>query len=103
MIKLFLLAFLFLGCGVNQYTATTKASYENGNWYWLSNKNQENLKAKLGKDRDGNPIFEIETTATTPEAAIAAAMQSFALVQQQFAELLKQLGPLLKAGALAGS
>jgi hypothetical protein len=96
---------LTVGCGATYFTANTTATIaKDGSMSWSSNKNQENLKASFTR-KDGNiESFTIETTATTPEAAIAAAMQSMGRMMDTLNALAAQLVPAAaKAGALAGS
>ena len=84
------------GCGAAQYTANTTASVGlDRGFSYSSNKNQENLKAK-GTLEAGKLSFEVETTATTPESAIAAALQTNL-------ELLKLLNSAMAAGLAAGT
>lgn len=65
------------GCSAANYLGSTEASFnKDGTWSYKSNKNQENFKAKLATDASGASSVEVETTASTPEAAIAAALQS---------------------------
>lgn len=76
---LMLLALVVLGgCATvdKTYTARTTASYKhNGSEVMYdSSKNQENFKADLEFDAKGAVTkLHVETTATTPEAAITAA------------------------------
>lgn len=101
-----LLAFMLAlnGCGANFFACTTKASYNaDGTWSYESCKNQENFKAKIGKDAKGQPEAEISTSASTPEAAIAAALQSQIKMQEQFGKLIDLVGPLISKGAAAGA
>jgi hypothetical protein len=66
---------------------STKASYRiNEGFSWDSNKNQENLKATGIINKDGTMQFSIETTAVTPESAIAAA----AAAQLKLIEMLEK-------------
>ena len=98
-IALAILLSMSAGCGVSQYTASTKVTYDGKTWFYESNKNQEGLKAKLNKDGSA----EIETTASTPEAAIAAALQSNLELQKQIGALLQVLLPMAKAAATKGA
>ena len=98
LIAAFLALLLSAGCGVTQYTASTKVSYDGKTWFYESNKDQQGLKAKLSKDGSA----EIETTASTPEAAIAAALNSNLALQKQIADLMAVVLPLIKAGATKG-
>ena len=95
------LALLFLaGCGANFFSCSTEASFNaDGTWHYKSCKNQENFKAEIGKDKLGNPIAKVETTATTAESAMAAAMHS----QAALMDMLRELMPILSKGAMAGS
>ena len=86
------------GCA-SWYLGTTKATYDGKTFFWESSKNQEGLKATLGKDKDGNPIATIETTATTPEAAIAAAAEA---LKEAFV-VLKDAMAMAKAAASKGA
>ena len=86
------------GCGVRQYTASTKVTYDGKSWFYESNKNQEGLKARLSADGSA----EIETTASTPEASIAAALQSNLEMQKQIGAMLQVLLPMMKAAATKG-
>jgi len=100
---MFLTVLLGSGCSsAEKYLGSTKASYTEGNFVWDSNKNQENLNAKYKKD--GEKVeFQINTTATTPEAAMAAAALASAEAWKNMSEFMKELLPLLKQGAMSGS
>jgi hypothetical protein len=88
------------GCGANFFACTTKASFnKDGTWSYESCKNQENFKAEIGKDRAGNPLAKVETTATTPEAAIAAAAEA---LKEAFV-VLKDAMAMAKAAASKGA
>lgn len=93
------------GCGVGQYTASTEASYDakTGSWNYRSNKNQENFEAKIAEFKDGRQVLEVKTTATTPEAAIAAAMASFSKAVDALTLMIQQATAAAKTGAMAGS
>ena len=95
------------GCGANFFTANTTASYELPNGeklYYTSNKDQQGFKVHMGAGPDGKlRILDIESTATTPEMAIAAAMASMAKLVDTLNALVSQLAATAKAGALAGS
>jgi len=97
------IAIMLSGCGVAQYTASTEASYETPSvkGSYKSNKNQEGFKADMEIQPDGKITkLHIETTATTPEAAIAAAMA----VNLKLLSILEKLTPLIEKAALgAGS
>jgi len=88
------------GCA-KQFLGSTEASY--GDYSYSSTKNQENLKASFTKDKDGMTTFTIETTATTPEAAIAAAAQAYARSIEMLTGVIDKLTAGAKAGALSGS
>jgi hypothetical protein len=97
-----LLAVLLLGgCSASNYLGNTKASYSAANGFsYESNKNQEGLKASGEVNTDGSAKFSVETTATTPEAAIAAALQTNILTQQNIAKLIDAA---IAAGQLAAT
>lgn len=95
---------LFTGCStVDKYLGRTTASYTDGNFAWDSNKNHENLDASYEKSADGSVKARLKTTATTPEAAMAAAAADNAAAHKNFSEILKELLPILKQGATTGS
>jgi hypothetical protein len=74
--SLLIIMLLSLGGCAQMFACTTTASYELGKWSYSSCKNQENFKAHLLLDPQGRLVgFDIETNATTPEAATAAALQ----------------------------
>jgi hypothetical protein len=96
-IIILILMMIVSGCGVANFAGSTEARYENGNMYYKSNKNQENFKAKLSLDANGKlTALDIQTTATTPESAIAAALQSNLVTQQMINDLLQTVLPLVK-------
>ena len=95
-----LLLSLEMGCA-RQFLGSTEASY--GDYTYSSTKNQENLKADFSKSPDGTTTFKIETTATTPEAAIAAAAQAYARSIELLSGVIEKLSSGAKAGALSGS
>lgn len=76
------LSFGSVGCAqfgtAQSFLATTKASYTPGGALsYESSKNQEGFKANLEMAPDGKLLkLQVETKATTPEAAIAAALES---------------------------
>lgn len=84
------------GCGVSQFTAETEVSFKNGEWYYKSNKNQQDLAAEIGTDKEGHPYGKIKTTSSTPESAIAAALETNRVA-------LQLLQDAIKAGAAAGN
>ncbi len=88
------------GCGASFFSCSTEASYnKDGEWSYKSCKNQENFHAKIGKDSQGNPTAEVETTATTAESAIAAAANSLAAM----ADALTKLIPIIEKAAAMGA
>lgn len=95
---------MLAGCGVSQYTASTTASANKDGFNYVSNKNQESLHAHGEIDpASGKMDFDVTTTATTPEAAIAAAMQSNLKIQEQIAAILQAILPLIQAAAKAAA
>lgn len=91
--------FLFSGCSASHFACTTEASFnKDGTWSYKSCKNQENMKVSISEDAKGRTRAELETTASTPEAAIAAASNSLA----KMADLLSALIPLLQKAATKG-
>ena len=85
------------GCGVDRYLGNTKLIYKD--LQYESNKNQEGLKASGKFDPVGNLLeFSVETTATTPEAAIAAARQS----DLEMLKLLNALAEQARSRGTAG-
>ena len=97
-----ILLFTTQGC-VSMFTAKTTATYDGKTFTWESTKNQEGLDATLGKDKDGNPLATIKTTATTPEAAIAAAAAAQAKFMDAMAGLIQTLTGVAKAAATKGA
>lgn len=95
--KLCMLMLILCSCA-NQFSASTEASFKNGEWYYKSYKNQENLDASISLDKNGNPQAHISTSATTPEAAIAAAAKSLGILIDGLNKLL----PVIEKAALAG-
>ncbi len=95
---------LSAGCATvdKDFTARTTASYKhNGTEVgYTSSKNQENFKADLEFDPQGKVTkLHVETTASTPEAAITAAANAQAQALKLASDALNTLLPLLKAGA----
>lgn len=79
-----------VGCATvsKDFTARTVASANKDGFAYDSTKNQENLKASGEIDPvTGAMKFSVETTATTPEAAIAAALEA----QKASLELINKL------------
>jgi len=100
------LVFILGGCSTvaKDYTASTSASYTNKDGTALkydSTKNQENFKAHVAIDPRTGSItgLDIETSASTPEAAIAATANANARI----AALLEKLLGMIPASAMAGS
>lgn len=90
------------GCA-SMYLGKTEATFETPNGLkgsYISNKNQENFSAKATTGPDGkiNGV-DIKTTATTPEAAMMAALESMRL----FMDAMREQLSVLKSGAMAGS
>lgn len=78
------------------FTARTVASASKDGFAYDSTKNQENLKASGEIDPvNGVMKFSVETTATTPESAIAAQAAAHA----QSLELISKLLDKVLAGA----
>ncbi len=88
------------GCAsADKFLGRTIATYEAGKFSYDSNKNQEGFKAKIGLDETGKlKELDIQSTATTPEAAMVAAAQA----NREIASVLRELVPLLKA-AVSGA
>ena len=96
------LTLLLCSCsGADKMLGSTEASY--GDLHYKSNKNQETLKAKASKNADGTFAFEIETTATTPEAAMAYTAQMNLQAWKLVSALVDKLMAGAQSGALAGS
>ena len=96
------------GCGLvgfkaDQFTAQTKAAANKDGFSYESGKNQENLAATGEMNKDGTFKFTVNTTSSTPEAAIAAALQANAQAMQVMSELFKELIPLAKSAATRGA
>lgn len=93
MIPLLLFAILLSGCGVGQFTAKTSASYVispdgNKTIHYESNKEQQGLDVALVEEKGDVKSLTIHVDrAITPEAAIAAALQS----QTELIKLIQQL------------
>ena len=102
---LFVSAVLLLaGCATvdKDFTARTTATYKhNGTEVgYNSSKNQENFKADLEFDATGQVTkLHVETTATTPEAAITAAANAQAQALKLASDALNAVIPLLKGAA----
>lgn len=96
---LFLLAFES-GCAEMYACKTTIVYRADGSWQYESCKNQENLKADLSLDDKGKlNKLNVSTTATTPEAIIAAVAEN----QARLMESMKEFIGILKQGAMTGS
>ena len=105
-----IIAFLFLtGCGflgfkADQFTAQTKAAANKDGFSYESGKNQESLDASGEIDpKTGKMTFKVKTTSSTPEAAIAAALQANAQAMQVLSEIMKEIIPIAKAAASKGA
>jgi len=84
------------------FTARTIATYKNAGTEvnYNSSKNQENFKADVEFDAAGKVTkLHVETTATTPEAAITAAANAQAQALKLANDALQALLPLVKAAA----
>jgi len=93
-----------LGFKADQFSANTTASANKEGFSYSSNKNQENLSADGEFDpATGKTKFTVKTTASTPEAAIAAALQANAMAITAFSEIMKVVIPLAKAAATKGA
>ena len=83
------------GCvGADKFLGSTTASYTpGGQLYYQSNKNQEGFKAKTTFDpKTGNLTgLDIETKATTPEAAMVAAFESNKAMMESLSKVLDAL------------
>lgn len=99
--KIFIPILLLAGCATVQkdFTARTTATYSpTAGISYDSTKNQENFKAHVKFAPDGKVTeLDVETTATTPEAAIAAAQQSQAQALKIANDALSVLLPILKS------
>jgi hypothetical protein len=89
----------FLGSTTVRYSAAT------GDFFYSSNKNQEGLKAKAGLDPETGKLtnLDIETTATTPEAAIIKSGEATAAANANVGTLLGIVKPLIDAGVAAAT
>lgn len=85
------------------YTARTTASYKSGDTALVydSSKDQENFKAHLQLDPATGKVIglDVETSASTPSAAIAATARA----NEAAARIIEKLLSLVPASALAGS
>lgn len=105
-----ILIFSLTGCGLmaKDYLGETVVHIgADGSYDYRSNKNQELLKASIATDSNGRPVASIETTASTPEAAIAATAAANARMSETLNNFMNNIVPLLqnlaKQGAIAGS
>ena len=86
------------GCSASWFSCSTEATYnKDGEWSYKSCKNQEDFKARIVKSANGTQTVEVETTATTAEAAIAQAGKAIG----RMADVLSTLIPLLEKAAMA--
>lgn len=80
------------GCAsADKFLGHTEAWYDGKTFYYWSNKNQENLKAALSKDKEGLPVAKIETTASTPESVVAAVAESLKATTEFLNKLLEKI------------
>ena len=104
------------GCSsIDKYLGNTEASYtlpSGENLSYKSNKNQENFKAHLALTPEGKlSALDVETTAVTPELAIAKFAEAQAKMMDTLSQFMMNLSNQLsvlipaaaKAGAVAGS
>ena len=93
------------GCSASSYLGTTKASYiPGGAVNYESNKNNEGFHAKIELAEKGNiKAFDISTTATTPESAIAAVAAAQAAMMKAFTDVMQMVGPLITKGLAGGA
>lgn len=102
---------LLTGCGLiqpptaGQFTANTTASANKDGFSYTSNKNQEALDADGEFDpATGAMKFHVKTTATTPEAAIAASLAATLEQMKQNSALLQALFQALnRNGGVGGA
>lgn len=93
-----------LGPNANQFSANTKASADRNGFKYDSNKNQENLDATGDIDpTTGKMHFAVKTTATTPEATIAATLAAYAATMQTLSDAIKLLVPLAQSALTRGA
>lgn len=86
-----------VGCSTvaKDFTAMTTATANKDGFYYQSTKNQEALKASGEIDpATGKMSFDVSTTATTPEAAIAAALSVQAAQTALISKLMDQVSAL---------
>lgn len=97
---------LTTGCSTaDQYLGSTEASYDapGVKGYYKSNKNQQGFKASMVLGEDGKMrTLNVETTATTPEAAIAAAAMTNLEIIKQYNATMQMLMPLITKGLAGG-
>ena len=110
LVGLGLACLLLISCGTQakDYLGETEVRIsKDGEWYYKSNKNQELLKASIGTDQSGRPNATIETTASTPEAAIANVAAAQARLAETLNNFITNIVPLIqnmaRQGAIAGS
>jgi hypothetical protein len=101
---LVILLLLLSSCTASQYLGKTVATANKDGFYYESNKNQEGMNAQ-GKinPATGEMAFDVKTTSTTPEAAIAAALQTNLEAQKQLGVILQAIMPLLQQAAQIGA
>ena len=92
MIGLMLLATTGCATVAKDYTASTSAHYKSGDTEiaYDSTKNQENFKAHITIDPATGKVtgLDVETSASTPEAAIAATAQANAATARLLEKLM---------------
>ena len=92
---------------VKDQLGSTTASYKSGDTAieYTSNKNQENFKAAFTIDQSTGKVsgLSVETTAVTPESAMAATAQAQAAMAALLSKLVDMIPAAAKTGALAGS
>src|ERR1041385_1408560 len=102
---LLLIIFALAGCSVDKFfTAHTYASVNPKDGFRFdSSKNQENLHATGEMGADGSLSFEVTTTATTPESAIAAAANAQAAATKALTDILSAVLPIVQQAIQAGA
>jgi len=83
--------FLAFGCA-SMYLGSTEVSFKEGEWKYSSNKNQQDLAAEIGTDKQGKPFAKIQTTSVTPDAAMASALKAQLLYGQIIQDLIRSGG-----------
>ena len=97
--------FLLCACGVNRYSANTKATYKittpDGvvTEFLYDSEKEQKLIVELEKKADQITVLKIGVESGTSEAALAVMAQSNKIL----ADILDKLAPLIAKGAMAGS